>query len=85
MAAPILTVDPEQHGAAPAKGNYTTEASAHLWCADALASLVANDEATYANANEDIQAALRYLLACELRRARAAQAAEAGEAGERGT
>ena len=79
MAAHILTVDPGQHGAAPAKGNYTTQASAHLWRADALAPLIANDEAIYGNADENMRAALRYLLVCELRRARATQVGEARE------
>jgi len=76
MATNSLAADPEQYGAAPAKGNFTTDASAHLWCAAALGYLVANDEATFANANDDIQAALRHLLACEVGRARAAQLAE---------
>lgn len=36
MAMNSLAADPEQYGAAPLKGNYTTDASAHLWCAQAL-------------------------------------------------
>lgn len=76
MATHSLAADPEQYGASPVKGNYTTGASAHLWCAQALGSLVANDDATFGNANDDIQAALRHLLACEIRRAHAALAAD---------
>jgi len=79
MAIESLATDPEQYGAAPVKGNYTSDASMHLWCANALACIVSNDESTFGCANADIQAALRYLLRCEIGRARAAQAAEAAE------
>lgn len=84
MAMNSLAADPEQYGAAPLKGNYTTDASAHLWCAQALGYLVANDEATFGHAHGDIQAALRHLLACEIGRAHAALAADAAEARQGG-
>ena len=71
--------DPAQYGAAPIKGNYTGDAYMHLWCAGALSAVVGNDDA-FGDWNNDIQAALRYLLACEVRRARAALAAETAEA-----
>lgn len=83
MATHSLAADPEQYGAAPVKGNYTTDASAHLWCAQALGYLVANDEAAFGHAHDDIQAALRHLLACEIGRAHAALAADAAESRQR--
>lgn len=70
-----LATDPSLYGASPVFGNYTDDASGHLWCAAALSTFVANDEATFGGANDDIQAALRYLLSCEIRRAQAAMAA----------
>ena len=76
MAAEARVIDPEHYEATPIKGNYTTEAASHLWCASALASIVSCDTATFASVNDDIREALRYLLACEIRRAKAAQAAE---------
>lgn len=80
MASESLATDPGYYGAAPVKGNYTIDAHGHLWCAQALAAIVANDEATFANAHDDIQAALRYLLSCEVKRANAALAAESATA-----
>lgn len=77
MAIESVAADPAYYGADPVKGNFTGDAHMHLWCASALSSIVANDEATFGAANDDIQAALRYLLSCEVARARAAQAAEA--------
>jgi len=74
--ASMAIADPEIHGAQPIKGNFTTDASAHLWCAAALSHVVANDEAL-GMWNDDIQAALRWLLTCEIERAKAAQMAEA--------
>ena len=76
MARKSMLCDPEMHGAAPVKGNYTTDASGHLWCAVALSHVVANDQA-FGMWNTDIQAALRWLLTCEIERAKAAQAAGA--------
>lgn len=76
MASESLATDPAYYGAAPVKGNYTSDAHGHLWCANALSAIVANDEATFGDANDDIQAALRYLLSCEVSRATAALAAE---------
>lgn len=67
---------PDAYGAPPSHGNFTHEASEHLWCASALATLVATPEAALEELNDDIQAALRYLLHCEIRRARQAEAAE---------
>ena len=76
MAGNSMLCDPEMHGAPPVKGNFTTDASGHLWCAAALLHVVANDEA-FGMWNDDIQAALRWLLTCEIERAKAAKAAEA--------
>ena len=84
MATGSVADDPEFYGAAPIKGNFTTDATAHLWCAGALAAFVANDEASFGHANEDMQAALRYLLSCEVRRAQAALASEAADTRQRG-
>ena len=75
MANESLATDPETHGAPPVKGNYTTDAGSHLWCASALARVVASNESLSIWA-DDIQLALRHLLACEVGRARAAQAAK---------
>ena len=66
---------PDAYEAPPSHGNFTHEASEHLWCASALATLVATPEAALEELNDDIQAALRYLLHCEIRRARQAEAA----------
>lgn len=77
MATESVAADPAYYGADPVKGNYTDDAHMHLWCANALSSIVANDESTFGDANDDIQAALRYLLSREVARARSAQAAEA--------
>ena len=76
MASNIVSNDPELHGATPVKGNYTTDSTAHLWCASALAHVVANDDALAMWA-DDVQQALRFLLSCEVSRARAAALAEA--------
>ena len=67
---------PNAYDAAPSQGNFTEDASAHLWCASALAILVATPEMALEEINDDAQAALRYLLQCEIRRARHAEAAE---------
>ena len=66
---------PNAYDAAPSHGNFTDDASAHLWCASALAILVATPDITLEELNDDAQAALRYLLQCEIRRARHAEAA----------
>lgn len=78
MASESVTSDPGMHGAPPMLGNYTHEAYAHLWCAQALAQFVASDEA-YSIWADDIRDALRWLLSCEVLRARAASAAESGD------
>jgi len=69
---------PGMYGAAPVHGNYTDDASLHLWCANALAILVSSPTAAVSLLNEDAQDALRYLLRCEVQRSMNAQKAEAG-------
>lgn len=74
-AAAAESENPEMYGAPALKGNFTDAAEAHLWCANALASVVASPEAME-DWNDDIQQALRYLLQRETRRAMKAQEAE---------
>ena len=76
MANKIIAADPEQHGAAPVKGNYTTDAETHMWCAEALARVVACQDATFAELPADVQDALRHLLMNEMTRAKQARADE---------
>lgn len=71
-------VDPSMCWAPSVLGNYTTDAETHLWCADALASVI-NGSVSVDEYNEDIQEALNYLLAAEISRAKFAQMAEAKE------
>jgi len=68
--------NPEMHGAAPVHGNFTADAETHLWCAAALSTLVASPQTSLEEFNDDIQAAVRYLLQCEVQRAQ--QASRAG-------
>ena len=68
----------EMYGADPVHGNFTASADMHLWCAGALSQLVATPDASLSSMNDDIQATIRYLLSCEIRRAEKAQAAGAG-------
>mgnify|MGYP001415166645 FL=1 len=76
MANKIIAADPEQHGAAPVKGNDTTDAETHMWCAEALARVVACQDATFAELPADVQDALRHLLMNEMTRAKQARADE---------
>lgn len=76
MANKIIAADPESYGAAPVKGNYTTDAETHMWCAEALARVVACQDATFAELPADVQDALRHLLMNEMTRAKQAKAAE---------
>lgn len=68
-------LDPQMYGAKSVHGNYTEEAEMHLWCASALSCLVATPEVSLKQFNDDIQAAIRYLLKSEIHRAQ--KAAEA--------
>jgi hypothetical protein len=68
----------ETYGADPVHGNFTTSADMHLWCAAALSKLVATPDASLSSMHDDIQAAIHYLLSCEIGRAEKAQAAGAG-------
>lgn len=67
--------DPAIYGADPVLGNYTDDAEQHLWCAQALARVLAAPEIAIDEFNDDIQAALRYLLQSEIGRAHKANAA----------
>jgi len=64
------------YGAAPSLGNFTEDAHAHLWCAHALAILVATPDMALEELNDDAQNALRYLLSCKIRRAKHAEDAK---------
>ena len=80
MASESVTTsheDPATYGARPVKGNYTEDATLHLWGAKALAKVVANPEA-FVQWNSDIQEALRWLLSREIDRANSALRAEKG-------
>ena len=68
--------DPGQYDAEPMHGNFTEESGVHLWCADALATMISTPDAALEEWNDDIQAAVRYLLSCEVGRARQAARAE---------
>lgn len=76
MADKIIAADPEKHGAAPVKGNYTTDAETHIWCAEALAMVMAWKDVSFGELPADVQDALRHLLMNEMTRARQAKAAE---------
>ncbi len=58
----------------PVEGRFTHDAETHLWCAEALAVYLTDH--SLAQLNEDIQDGLRYLLRCEIGRARNAWRAE---------
>lgn len=77
MATESVATDPEMYGAPPMLGNYTGDADMHLWCANALARVVATPDAAFESWNDDIQDAIRYLLSCEVSRAKHAHAGEA--------
>lgn len=79
MASEIVTTYPEMYDAPPLQGNYTTDAHMHLWCSQALGAVVGSKDAMEVW-NDDIQEALRYLLACEIKRAAQAHAAESHKA-----
>lgn len=64
--------DPQQYDAKPKHGSFTGDSSMHLWCAHALACVVASRD-QMEEWNDDIQDGLRYLLQCELARAKQAQ------------
>ena len=76
MNAEVATIYPLAHNAPPVQGNFTTTAEMHLWCANALSAVLSDPEAALEEWNDDIQAALRYLLHCEVERAMHAQRAE---------
>ena len=60
MADKIIAADPEKHGAAPVKGNYTTDAETHIWCAEALAMVMAWKDVSFGELPADVQDALRH-------------------------
>lgn len=70
-----IRTDPERYGADPVKGNFTTSAEMHLWCANALAVVLSAPEHPVSNLDDDLQAALRHLLQCEIERGLKANAA----------
>jgi len=74
MARKSVATDPEMAWADPVKGNFTSDSENHLWCASSLAQLVASPEVSLNEFNEDIQAGIRFLLSCEINRAKKASA-----------
>lgn len=76
MANKSIAVGVENRDAAPVKGNYTSDAGTHIWCVEALATLVACSDLAFNDLADDIQDALRHLLMNEMTRARQAKAAE---------
>lgn len=79
MATESVATNPSSYGANPVHGNFTGDAHEHLWCANALAIALAAPERAIEELNDDIQAALRYLLSREIDRARHASEAESKE------
>lgn len=75
MAIESVATHPESYHAEPVHGNFTGDAAMHLWCADALAAVLAAPNEPVDSLNDELQEALRYLLHCEIRRARQAEAA----------
>jgi hypothetical protein len=67
----------DAYGAAPVRGNYTSDVDGHLWCANALAIMVANPSIALEELNDDAQEAIRYLLSTEIARAKHASVAGA--------
>lgn len=76
MASESVAIDPGMYGADPVYGNFTEEAHAHLWCANALSVALQDPTRSIGELNDDIQEALRYLLSREVTRARHASTAE---------
>ncbi len=76
MASESVATRPDTYGTDPVHGNFTDEAETHLWCAQALATLVASPEESLSSLNDDLQEALRYLLQREVSRARSAAQAK---------
>lgn len=76
MATESVATRPDTYGAHPVHGNYTDEAEAHLWCAQALATLMTAPEESFSSLNDNLQEALRYLLQREVSRARSAAQAK---------
>jgi hypothetical protein len=77
MATESVTIRPDMHDAEPVFGNFTGEASQHLWCASALATVVASE--VLDSFNDNIQSAMRFLLSQEVRRAEKAQEHESAK------
>ena len=74
------TLDIESYGAKPVLGNYTSEASMHLWCAESLAhTLTGAGLENFDQWNDNIRDGVLYLLSQEIRRARQALRAESDE------
>jgi hypothetical protein len=78
MATTSVAKHPAIYGADPVRGNFTDDSSMHLWCAQALAAVVACRD-SMESWNDDIQDALRYLLAKEVARANKASDYERAE------
>lgn len=79
MASESVATYPEAYDADPVHGNFTTDAETHLWCANALCKLVVTPAVSLGEMNDDIQEAIRYLLSCEISRAKQAATAQARE------
>ena len=45
MASESVAIEPEKYDAPALKGNFTTDAEMHLWCAQALAIVVGSRDA----------------------------------------
>ena len=76
MATESVATRPDRYGADPVHGNFTDESHMHLWCAQALAIVLTTPERPVDELNDDIQEALRSLLASEISRAKQAAKAE---------
>ena len=74
--------NPRLYGASPMAGNFTGDTEEHLWCANALGVALSDPDRSIGELNDDIQAALRYLLSREI--ARAMKACEASTAARKG-
>lgn len=72
MASESVATNPSNYDSEPVEGNFTDCPSIHLWCANALSSVLSAPDATFDSWNDDIQAAVRYLLSCEVSRAQQA-------------
>jgi hypothetical protein len=76
----MSTIDVDNHVTAPSLGNFTSDAEAHIWQAESLASiLVGEGRESFDTYNDDIRDGVLFLLLSEIKRAHQAVVSERKE------